>query len=69
VYGKETYRIEIKDDGTGFDPVAIGEDAQKQESSGLRNLYNRSLAIGAQLSIKSRPGEGTTVSILLPLNF
>lgn len=64
-YGEQLFRIEISDDGKGFDPETIHRDYQKQDSTGLRNLKNRAVAIEAGLVINSRPGEGTTIIILL----
>jgi len=65
IYGIKAYIIEIKDDGVGFDPAFITEAPQKVDSTGLRNLKNRALAIDADLSIDSRPGEGTIIVISL----
>jgi signal transduction histidine kinase len=48
-------RIEVRDDGTGFDPAnAVGE--------GLANLGERLTALGGRLHVTSRPGGGTTVT-------
>lgn len=66
-YSPRLYRIEIQDDGGGFDPLTVNADPDKQDSSGLRNLRNRALVIDADLAINSRPGEGTVITIDLPL--
>ena len=49
--------LEIRDDGTGFDPAAAGF-----AQFGLGIMKERAEAIGANLSINSVPGQGTTVS-------
>jgi len=54
--------LEIDDDGQGFDIQAATGPGQ-----GLRNLRERAASLGAGLEIDSRPGEGTTVRIHLPL--
>jgi len=54
--------LKIEDDGRGFEVGARGRPGQ-----GLRNLRERTEALGGDLQIKSRPGEGTTVRIRLPL--
>jgi len=55
-------RIEVRDDGCGFDPVAV------EGGRGLKNLRRRAAEIGAALAIDSRPGCGTTVSLELALD-
>lgn len=57
--------LSVRDDGVGFDP------AQAQDrggSFGLLGMRERALKIGARLSVDSRPGDGTTVRVDLPLN-
>jgi len=49
--------ITIKDDGKGFSGKA------KTGGAGLHNLQNRAKMINAELTINSRPGEGTAVTI------
>ncbi len=52
--------LEIKDDGTGFEV-----DQTKIHSLGLENMRLRAATIGAEFSVHSLPGEGTTVSVSL----
>jgi signal transduction histidine kinase len=54
-------RLEIRDDGTGFDPAAI------TRGHGLDNLAARARAIGAVLGIDSAAGQGTRIVITLPI--
>jgi signal transduction histidine kinase len=56
-----TVRIEVGDDGAGFDPSAPGV------SRGLLGMRERVETLGGTIEIDSRPGEGTTVSSRLPL--
>jgi signal transduction histidine kinase len=65
-YTRNACTIRIQDDGIGFEPASIDGDPLKQDSTGLRNLRHRALAIRADLEIESTPGEGTTVTISLP---
>lgn len=51
-------KLEICDDGTGFE---VGEITA--EHLGLRIMKERAAAIGADFSIKSSPGQGTTISV------
>ncbi|MSR23894.1 MAG: sensor histidine kinase [Nitrospiraceae bacterium] len=57
-----TLRIEIRDDGIGFDPAAM-----QQASHGLANIGARAKAIGADLQIVSQPGQGVRIALALPL--
>jgi signal transduction histidine kinase len=51
----------VDDDGKGFDPAeAAGR------GSGLSNMRERAEALGATLTIDSVPGEGTTLTVVLP---
>jgi signal transduction histidine kinase len=52
------------DSGAGFDPE---EKLRSGGGAGLVNLRNRARMINAVLSIQSSPGNGTTVTIELPL--
>ena len=54
-------RLEVSDDGCGFDL----KEARKGGGLGLRGMKERVQAIGGTLSIKSAPGKGTTVSVLV----
>lgn len=53
-------QLRVKDDGRGFQ---VGEG----EGNGLRNIRERCRLINAELKVSSRPGEGTELSIRLPL--
>lgn len=54
--------LDIVDDGRGFDPDGIGPD-----SFGLRGLRARLGEVGGSVTVDSRPGEGTTVALTVPL--
>jgi signal transduction histidine kinase len=58
---KKGIRIEIQDNGCGFD------SGQPSAGNGLPNLYQRAVEIGAQLHIDSRTGHGTRVYLECPL--
>ncbi len=67
IYEASTLKVEIIDDGKGFDVESIANHPQKQDSSGLRNLHKRALALNAELTIKSQPGQGTHILISTPI--
>ncbi len=55
-------RLEVADNGAGFEPAAVAG-----EHYGLVGMRERADAIGAQLAIESRPGSGTKVAVELTL--
>jgi signal transduction histidine kinase len=56
------FRIEILDDGIGFDPASM-----HQASHGLANMDTRAKAIGADFTIISQPGRGVRIALTLPI--
>jgi two-component system NarL family sensor kinase len=54
--------LEIDDDGRGFDP-----DALTDHRFGLVGINERARLMGGSLSLYSEPGEGTTLSVRIPL--
>jgi PAS domain S-box-containing protein len=58
--------LTVRDDGRGFDPAARRASAVAGNSVGLLGMQERAMLIGAQLDIRSRPGQGTTVQQRFP---
>ncbi|MFM1904721.1 MAG: hypothetical protein RLZZ440_2621, partial [Planctomycetota bacterium] len=52
----------VRDDGCGFDPVAVSADDSGRRS-GLTAMHRRVDELGGRLAVESMPGSGTTVSI------
>jgi len=52
--------LEISDDGSGF------AFEQSERGLGISGMRERALLIGAELTIESRPGDGTTVRLSVP---
>ncbi|BDZ39814.1 histidine kinase [Microbacterium suwonense] len=64
-----TVRLDIIDDGAGFDVPAWEHAAETGSSSyGLRFMRSRLRELGGGLDIESAPGEGTAISVHLPLH-
>ncbi|MEY5027454.1 MAG: hypothetical protein RLZZ244_2982 [Verrucomicrobiota bacterium] len=55
--------IHVQDDGCGFDP-----NVRRPGGNGLGNLRHRAAALGGQVHFQSAPGQGTQVTLSLPLN-
>ena len=53
--------IQIKDNGDGFDV------AQVVKGNGIDNMQRRAKVIHAQFDLISEPGEGTNITINIPL--
>lgn len=56
--------ISVRDNGRGMDLAAARE---RTSADGLGNMRERLRRLGGQCEITSRPGEGTSVSFLIPL--
>jgi len=63
--GRDRLVAEVADDGRGFSTLAT-EEAEEQ-GNGLRNMRRRAVALGGELHIESRPGEGTRLRLDMPL--
>ena len=55
-------RLAVRDNGIGFTPGA----PRGRGSFGLTTMRERAQALGGDLRVESRPGEGTMVEVLLP---
>lgn len=54
--------VHVSDDGVGFDPTQVGS-----ERFGLRGIRERLERAGGQFTLRSAPGEGTEVSVTVPV--
>ncbi|GAA0498178.1 sensor histidine kinase [Deinococcus depolymerans] len=54
--------LTVRDDGRGFDPHAQGRG-----TLGQRSMRERAAGAGGTLRVQSEPGEGTTVTLTLPV--
>jgi len=58
--------ITVEDDGRGFDPSRIGQDGQ--EHFGLQTMRERAESVGGVVQISTQPGQGTRLTVQLPLS-
>jgi signal transduction histidine kinase len=56
-------RVVVEDEGTGFDPAALN----RSDGLGLPGVRERLELVGGRLEIESAPGEGTRVTITVPV--
>ena len=59
---EDRVRLTVQDWGVGFDPQEV-----KGERFGLRGIRERVRLLGGTADINSAPGEGTTITVELPL--
>ena len=57
----DTLRVEVRDDGAGFDPAAA------VTGMGFTTMRDRLVAVGGELAVSSSPGHGTRVMATIPL--
>lgn len=55
------FRMEVRDDGTGFDPIS----AEQSGGMGLRGIEERVRHMNGKLFVESSPGKGTTIIVEL----
>ena len=60
VFLPDAVRLDLRDDGRGFDPKA------KSDGFGLVGIRERVEAMGGQVTVRSAPGEGTLILLTLP---
>ncbi|MFE4631180.1 sensor histidine kinase, partial [Streptomyces mirabilis] len=53
--------LSVRDDGPGFDPAA------PVDGYGLTGLRARAAEVGGRARVRSAPGEGTTITVCLPV--
>lgn len=60
-YQQECIRLEVEDDGRGFDPEKVSR------GYGLENMDRRTRELNGSVTIDSTPGRGTTIAMSLPI--
>lgn len=67
--GEKGIEMDVIDDGVGFDPEAVFEAASGSNAKGfgLLGMRERVSHLSGELHIFSTPGEGTHLSVLIPL--
>ncbi len=66
-------RIEVADEGSGFDLAAVSRDGAAETGAGLSSKFGlfsideRMRAMGGVFELRSSPGQGTSATLVLPL--
>lgn len=60
-------RLLVRDDGVGFDPATAYNDPLIPDHFGLRGMEERAHALGGTFDLFSRPNEGTSIVVDIPV--
>jgi signal transduction histidine kinase len=60
-YAEAAARLDVSDDGTGFDPGRVNG------GYGLRGIRGRILAAGGSFDVRAEPGAGTALTVEVPV--
>lgn len=66
-WGMKKVQIFVEDNGKGFNPYTEKKSWTKS-GTGLFSIKERLYTVGGEMKILSAPGEGTTISLIVPLN-
>jgi signal transduction histidine kinase len=64
---RRQFTVEICDDGVGYDPAAAPARSRRGGAQGLANIRRRAEILGARLSMQSQPGQGSALSLTMPV--
>ncbi|MBW2085110.1 MAG: PAS domain-containing protein [Deltaproteobacteria bacterium] len=68
IWGEDGHiHIEVKDDGIGFDTSQVYSRLTKTMSLGLLSIREQLVSLNGQMEIDSKPGRGTTVALVVPI--
>jgi PAS domain S-box-containing protein len=65
-FAEDEVALSVSDDGKGF-AAETSDHADREGKLGLLGMKERAELLGARFEIESRPGEGTTVAVVLPV--
>jgi signal transduction histidine kinase len=60
--------VVVRDNGVGFDQTAVTDRYDERGSLGMLNMQERAEIVNGTLSLESKPGQGTTITLQLPIN-
>ncbi|MDK8451592.1 sensor histidine kinase [Corynebacterium mastitidis] len=66
-YGQGEVRLDVVDNGRGFDPQAVAQRPAGLGHVGLDAMRRRAEEIGGRLTVESSPGAGTAMSAAIPV--
>ncbi len=66
-YEPDEVRLDVVDNGVGFDPADVAERPAGLGHIGLDAMRRRAAELGGALEVEASPGSGTAVSVSIPL--
>jgi len=66
-YDPQKATLEVEDDGVGFDVPPILFRLARKDHLGIAGAAERAELLGGKLTIRSKPGKGTLVQAVVPL--
>jgi len=63
---QQSLKIQVNDDGVGFDATRIYDPRAQNGSFGFFSMRERLNYLGGRLEVRSRPGQGSQVSLTVP---
>ena len=67
-YEADEVRVDVVDNGRGFEPETVSSAPAGLGHIGLSAMRRRAQELGGEVVIESAPGEGTAVSVSMPLD-
>jgi signal transduction histidine kinase len=67
IFTGDSLILRLQDDGQGFNPPINPAELAHEGHFGLMGIHERALLFGGRLEVRSRPGEGTTLEVFLPV--
>ncbi len=64
---EDAVELRVEDDGKGFDMISTLQPGNRKTSLGILGMQERIAALKGEMTIDSHPGEGTIVSVRIPL--
>jgi signal transduction histidine kinase len=66
-YAPDQFKLRVADDGQGM-PPQLADGAVPAGHWGVSGMRHRATRVGGELNISTNPGQGTVVSLCLPLD-
>lgn len=66
-YEPEKVRLDVVDNGVGFEPSVLAERPSGLGHIGLDAMKRRAAELGGTLTVESEPGRGTAVAVVVPV--
>lgn len=64
--GEGRVQISVRDGGAGFDPASSAGEGARKPGLGLPGIRERLQLFQGEMQIRSAPGQGTTITLVLP---